>query len=230
MILRWENGKYYPVEHGTRVASEERPLGEETPSHRHIINRLRAFCSDGLQLNGTSIYFGMQPEGRYNPYLDMTAVPRIASGLSLSHARLRTGSIVILIGQDKAAVPGHVIQQGRRVSIELPWEEKKGKRFYVLDEGGSGIITVTLACDGSDKIRAVCPASLSSWLSSECPTTAPQYSLESNGSLIRCPDGRMLESEDGRKFSSDDLSLLNRSGLVGMLGKYRLRRVRQCQG
>lgn len=230
MIIRWEDGKYYSVEHGIKVAERAKPLGDDRPSHRETIRKLRALLEDGLQLNGVRLRFGMHGEGMYNPYLDVTASPHESAGLGLSSARMRNGDIVILVGQDKSVIPGHVIAKGKKKSIELPWAEEKGKRFFVLDEGGHGIMTLSLGSEGGDSLRVVPQVALASWLSSECPLTVPKYAIEGNGSTIRCPDGRMLKSDDGRLFAEEDLETLTRSGLVGLLGKYRLKRVRQCQG
>jgi len=230
MILRWKDGRYYPVEHGVKVAEREKPLGDETPSHREIIRRIKSLISDGLQMNGSKLRFGMHGDGRYNPYLDLTATPHMEAGLSVSPSRLRNGNIVILVGQDRSIMPGHVNIQGRKATIELPWEEKSGKRFFVLDEGGNGLITVTLETNGGDKVKAISSVGVGSWLSSECPLATPQYTLAGNGSMIKCPDGRFLETDDGKTFSEEDLATLNRAGLARLLGKYRLRRARQCQG
>jgi len=229
MIVRWQDGQYYAVEHGVKVAEKAKPLGDP-PSHRETIRRIKALVSDGLHLNGVRLRFGRMGDGAYNPYLDVTASPHSSAGIGLSQSRMRNGDIVILIGQDRSVMPGHVISKDRRTSIELPWNEEAGKRFFVLDEGGGGILTLSLDSEGGDRLRVVPQVALASWLSSECPLTSPKYSLENDGATIRCPDGRMLESDDGRRFAEEDLSALTRSGLVGLLGKYRLRRVKQCQG
>jgi len=229
MMLRWENGRYYAIEDGVRLAERQAPLGE-TLSHRNIIHRIKSLIEDGLQVNGAKLRFGMHGDGRYNPYLDMTASPHGMSGLTVSPHRMRNGDVVILVGEDRTMMPGHVVSKGRRAMIELPWKESKGKRFFVLDEGGNGLVTVTLGCDGGEAVRAVTPISVSSWLACDCPLTTQKYALEGEDKMIRCPDGCLLEPEDAKPFSQDDLSALNRIGLAGILGKRRLRRVRQCQG
>lgn len=228
MILKWENGRYYAITMESKLAERERPLGEVV-SHRDIIQRIKSLINDGLQINGAKLRFGMHGDGLYNPYLDITASHHPQSGLVVSPSMMRNGDVVILVAEDRSLLPGHVSKNGRRTTIDLPWEQEKGKRFFVLDEGGNGVITATLGCDG-DHVRAIPSVSVRSWLSSECPLACAKYALDETRKSIRCPCGRLLESEDGEPFSDDDIVALNRAGLAGILGKRRLRRARQCQG
>ena len=203
------------------------PLASDPPSYRNLVRKVKALLGDGIQLNGGKLRFGMQSDGHYNPYLDLTIIPHNEAGLPLSPSSMRDNDMVLVVtGND--VFPGNVKKKGRSLFVELPWEMDTGQRFFVLDEGAKGILTVSLEGDGSDNIRVVPPVALASWLSTECPVMAPKYAMEDG--TVRCPDGKRLRIADERTLTNEDIGSLGRNGLSGLLGKYRLRRVRECPG
>lgn len=188
-------------------------------------------------LPGEELKFGKDDKGEYNEFADLSWLnnPSLKqSGIALSGKNLQEDDIVLTAWPSSQSIlPARAIRSGRDFSFETIEPVEEGQRCFVIDEGGAGLITVSMASDGSNSVRSIRPEAIRSWLYS-AGTSAPRqgggrFSIKANGKEFVIDDaqrGRRYVGAFNTASPDDELGfiemLLERGGLGSVLPNYRL--------
>jgi hypothetical protein len=86
-------------------------------------------------------------------------------GIKLAVSHLEEGQIVMTLWpESKRLIPARAISGGKRFSLELVESQSKGERCFILDDKCNSLLTVSFPSDGSDKVMAINPIVMDSWL------------------------------------------------------------------
>lgn len=102
----------------------------------------------------------------YNKFADVSLSKGYwSSPVNLAGKQLEDGQIVMTIWPESERIlPAKVSYADKRVWLELPESQKKGDRCFVLDDKDASLLTVSFASDGGEKVAAMNPNVLTSWL------------------------------------------------------------------
>lgn len=199
--------------------------------------------SDSILLNGGILKFGKHDDCNhnchYNEFADISIVRTVDNQnfIQISKIDTKAGDIVVAlfsIGTKKEKmVPAKIIENKRRLFIELPWEIEAGERCFVLDEQGKEFLTVSLESKGKNYIRILPKISISSWIITVLPDCfQSDYKIEKidndsffiidNSSKDKYIGRFQQDSENEMEMISNIVSLCGLSGIVGI---YPIRKV-----
>jgi len=128
----------------------------------------KAFDSKSIALlPDEEISFGEKDDSiSYNKFADLSLTNGSSDlPVDLAAKPLEDGRIVMTIWpKSKRVIPAKVTHADKRVWLELPESQEKGERCFVLDDKDASFLTVSSESDGTDKVGAVNPNVITSWL------------------------------------------------------------------
>lgn len=177
----------------------------------------------------------------YNKSIDISLVQRdiAGPGLTIAARPLQDEEIVMTAWpKDGRFIPALARVQNRRVWLELAEPQDDGERCFVLDETCRSVITASYECDGSDRVQAMTPAALDSWLcsvgSKAVMGMSHRYALQVEGIDFVIKDRKTSRSykgqftqKDGHHLAFEKMRmerLLASKGLGAILPSYVLRK------
>lgn len=130
----------------------------------------KAFESKSIQiLPDEKISFGEKDGAEcYSKFADLSLQKDEGEDhVDVTGVELQDGQIVMTIWpESKRLMPAKAVMAGRRFWLELPEPQNRGERCFIVDENDSSLLTVSFKSDGSDKVAAMNPNVLTSWLCS----------------------------------------------------------------
>jgi hypothetical protein len=199
--------------------------------------------SDSIILNGGILklgkHDGCEQNCHYNEFADISIIRTVDNPnfIKISKFDTKEGDVVLAlfsIGTKKEKmVPAKIIENKRRLFIELPWEIETGERCFVLDEQGEGLLTVSLESKGKNYIRILPKISISSWIVTVLPDC-----FQSDYKVEKIDDNSFLIIDNSSKdkyigkFQQDyenEMEMISNivllCGLSGIVGIYPIRKV-----
>jgi len=238
-VLRFaQKGLAHSTSSDVRLKSEAGPLfweliGEAPKAKQDIHSKImECLTYHGIGVGTEELRFGKHGDN-HNKFSDLSLVPESSSkrGASLSDYGIDEDDIVLTAWpKSRKILPALVLRPERHFILELVDDGQNGERCFVLDEDG-GIITASLASNGSEFLRVLPQLAFDSWLSaSGCKNARrSRFSVKDHENKILIED-----FEDGRTYLTSyatekkDLErqgmecLLAHGGLGAVIPKYEL--------
>ncbi len=229
-----------------RLMSESGPLDWDDIKQPERLSTplaaLAAIIPDGIKVSpGEKICFGKHKNAAsYNDFADLSLIQGDSPGLSIASGALVDGDMVLTVWpKEGKLIPGRISMEGMRLAADVAEAQKKGERCFVVDEHGKSVLTVSLASDGTTRVRLLPPMAMDSWLfaagSKAMKLQAERFSLAHKGRRFIVTDNKNGSRYAGAFKNDPECNperwmlenqrvtwLLSSRGLSGILPNYQL--------
>lgn len=192
---------------------------EAGPLFWEMLNKLEKSRSDKLaileKVDSDSINiepdeqlsFGKKDDAlAYSDFADLSLTRQswTSGGIPLATRPIEEREIVMTLWPKKnILIPAKSSNAVRRIGLELVEPQEKGDRCFVLDDKCETLLTVSFASDGSDKVMAINPVVMDSWLLAAGSNA--MMKMSGRFDVVHHAEGNFLiaDSKTGKKYAGN---------------------------